>query len=383
MPVLIEKANNGNARFFLQFGGQGSHWLSELSRLYDNPSLRTFFDVAIDSLLEETERFKGHDFFDHGFDVRGWIQTEGAAPPEEYLESTGVSLPMIQLAQLAHLEHFLSSGIPSDTVAKFSEGVTGHSQGLISAAFFSQAAGRSNYYDLLALYMKFAFYLGFRSQEQYPYPRPTPEQIERSNALELEIPGPMAAVIGNDEGFIAELVASFNERGAHPPIHIGLHNSPRNRVLCSHRESLLDFIEVNREELDRREFRFVFLQITCPFHSPYLKGAATALDADMARIGFQFTGGDLRLPLYSFYDGSNLQNEKNLERRLYMDMIDHTLYWENSIRPAVSNPAVTHILDFGPGKTSQRLTQAILDQEKSSIPILCAALPRDFKKMTE
>lgn len=49
------KASGG--KLFLQFGGQGSPFLKEISKLYESePSLKEFFDVSFKAIAEEVPK---------------------------------------------------------------------------------------------------------------------------------------------------------------------------------------------------------------------------------------------------------------------------------------------------------------------------------------
>ena len=103
---------------------------------------------------------------------------------------------------------------------------------------------------------------------------------------------------------------------------------------------------------------------------------------EIERINFKYSGGDLKVPVYSFYDQVNLQTVgATLPVKMFEDMAINPLYWEKSMAPAVADAKITHILDFGPGKTSQRLSADTLKELGREIPVLGAAIPKDLKEI--
>ena len=47
----------------------------------------------------------------HGLDARAWLDNEASIPSDDYLACAAVSIPMIQITQLAHLENLILKGI--------------------------------------------------------------------------------------------------------------------------------------------------------------------------------------------------------------------------------------------------------------------------------
>ena len=114
---------------------------------------------------EEKERVTGSIALPKGIDLAAWLDatedSASSAPSEAYLRYAAVSLPMIQLTQLAHLENLYLQGIsPSDLIA-WTQGATGHSQGLMSAVFAccqveEDSDGEKRYAHVSAIYQIYA-----------------------------------------------------------------------------------------------------------------------------------------------------------------------------------------------------------------------------------
>lgn len=58
--------------------------------------------------------------------------------------------------------------------------------------------------------------------------------------------------------------------------------------------------------------KFVYLRTTAPFHSPHMEDTNKTIPSDMERIGFNFKGSDLKIPVYSIFDGRNMQSDSEL-----------------------------------------------------------------------
>ena len=129
--------------------------------------------------------------------------------------------------------------------------------------------------------------------------------------------------------------------------------------------------------------KYVYLLTSCPFHCSLLQGVIEPMRNDMKKIGFHVAGKDLKIPLYSFSDGKNLQEESDIGDRLSHEMAVYTLDWKKSMDPVIADASITHILDFGPGKTSSRLTSQILSSAGRECNIISASLPRDYKILME
>lgn len=380
--AIMQDAANGRARFYLQFGGQGTFWFNEFNRYYQEPGMKRFFDAVISSIEEELPRIGNTVGLPEGFAIRSWLENPATRPSDEYLETSVVSLTMIQATQLAHFEWLSLNGFPKSELLRYTYGITGHSQGIITACLIGLAKDGDEYYRALSAFMKYILYLGVRCQEAFPYFAATESEIKDSEKLEAGHPGPMAAIIGDDENFVSETVAGFNEQlDKEHQIYISLYNSPTNRILSSHRRSLIEYYKYNKQLFEEKKFRFVFIPTTCPFHSPHMNKVRDLFPSDIKYLNFHYEGKDLAAGVYSFSDMRNMQGDANLEDTMYVEMAIQTLYWEKAVTPAIGS--ATHVLDFGPGKTTQRFSLDTYEKLMNNMPVFAVAIQRDFKKLTE
>jgi malonyl CoA-acyl carrier protein transacylase len=104
-------------------------------------------------------------------------------------------------------------------------------------------------------------------------------------------------------------------------------------------------------------------------------------EADIKRIGFSYPGSALKVPVYSFYDGRNLQGDADIAIGMYLDMAINPLYWDKSMKPVADSSKITTIVDFGPGKTSQRLSEDTLQGLGVEKKVLACAVPKDLEAL--
>ncbi len=355
---LKDKAKKGEVAFYLQFGGQGTPWFRELARYYKKPGFQTFFETAFQCIEEERHRVEGTIGLPHGIPLQSWLEEKENIPSDEYLSHAAVSLPLVQLTQMAHIENLRIEGVSHKELLSWSLGATGHSQGIVSSVLFCLGYEGSAYYKALAQFTKYQLYLGVSAQKVYPYLTATPEEVDEAKNLGGGIPSPMVAVLGSDHASIEKLIKEINkELPEDRKIYVSLYNSPTNRILSSYRSSLLAFQKKYNHLITEKQFKLVYLQASCPFHCPLMKPIRTIMDKEIEHIQFTVNHKDIQLPIYSFYNDDNYQEiASDLPKRMYEDLMINPLYWDKAMKAIAQNVKVTHVLDFGPGKTTQRLS---------------------------
>ncbi|KAI1172085.1 fatty acid synthase beta subunit [Nemania sp. FL0916] len=369
--ALFRAASNGQARIFAVFGGQGNTlgYVDELRNLYTTYQSMTeyFLHVTTDHLRELVCEFPGFaHHFDHGMDVMRWLEDPSAQPDAEYLMTAPVSFPIIGLAQLTHVVVVCKVlGIHPGHLRDRLAGITGHSQGIVTAAAIAASADWDSFERHVKAVLTVLFFIGVRSQEAYPRPSISPTVIEDTEKYGEGAPTSALCVRGLPRAIVENYVEKANK---HLPmdegIAIALVNSPRNIVLTGPPMSLYGLCRLLRDaqapadsddtriRFSQRKRRFVkhFLPITAPFHSSYLTEAARQLqDEDLKSI--EILSQNLSIPVYSTLTGQDIRTEiRNgnivplLTRLICLDQVN----WEK----AITMPDATHILDFGPGGTA-------------------------------
>ncbi|MCS6984141.1 MAG: hypothetical protein NZM25_03295 [Leptospiraceae bacterium] len=378
-PKLIQLAEKGEVKFFLQFGGQGSPYFKELSAYFQQENMQNFFAHSLEAINAVIKRTEGTPALPFPLKIEEWLSGKEEPPSDDELAAAGISLGMIQVTQLAHLEYLHQAGIKRNLLVKHSLAASGHSQGLITACLVALNLDDNSYYDAMKIFIQYLFLMGIRAQEVFPYLRPTEEERHLSEKLGLKNPAPMVAVLGGTHDLVEQLVFDFNST-ANSNIYVSLYNTPQNRIISGTRWALLKFYEKYQNLFQEKNLKYIFLRSTGAFHSPIMKPIEKPMAQDIEAISFHFKGSDLKIPVFSFADGKNLQEEENLGMRLCQDLMIRPLYWEKALIPAVREKRITHILDFGPGKTSQRLTQETLEALGAPKTVLALAVAKELKE---
>jgi malonyl CoA-acyl carrier protein transacylase len=374
---LITAAREGEARLFLSFGGQGAGWFDALQKYYANPALRPLLQTCLEAMREELPYVDRAQALPHGFEVDAWLQDPSTLPSPDYIGLVGVSVPLIFLCQLAAVRELAEHGLELVELLRYTRGASGQSQGLFAACVHAMGGDSLQQIEVARRFAKFVFYLGARSQRTYPFPYASDDEIDRSAAVSTwrnSLPSPMVAVVGCDRLELEKRLRQFNTRlPADRQISVSLTFSSSRVVLSGHRRSLIDFNAEQRTYLLENDIKYVYVRTTCPFHSPLMEPIRSMVEADFARIGFGLFGADLRVPVYSSFDGRNLQDDEEATTGLYLDALIHPLDLRNALRRVRDDRLITHVIDFGPGSESRHLTTHVLAELGCTKPVVSAA----------
>ncbi len=178
----------------------------------------------------------------------------------------------------------------------------------------------------------------------------------------------MAVVSGMDRVMLQRLLDEFNTQNiAKPEVAISLENTPTLFVLSGNPEDLLQFRIKYFDLFKTENFNWYYLDITAPFHSHFMPNGLEDFKKDLQKINFQYSGKDLKIPVFDTYTGRNLQEIDSLGEYLFELQVSRPLIWKNAILPLIENPSITHVVDFGPGRSSSFFTQEILGNREIEI----------------
>ena len=366
--ALLRAAEDGEAKLFAIFGGQGNieEYFEELREIYQTyPSFveRLVEDSA--DLLQSLSRDPRVDkLYSKGLDIMRWLHSRDSQPDTDYLVSAPVSLPLIGLVQLAHYSVTCKSmgQTPREIRAQFG-GATGHSQGIVTAAAFAAADSWESFEKLAKKALTILFWIGSRSQQAYPRTSLAPSLLQDSIESGEGNPSPMLSVRDLSRAALQEHIDTTNH---HLPkdrhIAISLSNSARNFVVTGPPISLYGLnlrlrkvkaptgLDQTRIPFTDRKVRFVhrFLPITSPFHSVYLGEAYKHIEEDLKDVTINTK--DVAIPVYSTATGLDVRQESgsNVVPSLVRMITQDPVNWED----ATVFPGATHIVDFGPGGIS-------------------------------
>lgn len=369
VPIsLFSKTSPTEINVFAVFGGQGvEDYISELKELFHvyNGIIEPFLTRCSDTLKLLSASGNASRLYSKGLDVIGWLRDESSLPDQDYLTSAPVSLPMIGLVQLcSYLITARLLGLTPESLRGHLKGVTGHSQGIISAVVIAIATDWETFERLSMDALTILFWIGCRSQQVYPKTSLRPLVLQDSVDNMEGIPTPMLSVRDLPE---SELVGHINATNKHLPndrkLYVSLVNGPRNFVVAGPPQSLYGLntslrkvkagtgIEQTRVPFSERKIKFFsrFLPITVPFHSVYLKGALQTILDDVKHLD-SFRRDMLRIPVYNTYTGKDMRRESDCN--LLPEIVELIVCREVNWELATKFPGATHILDFGPGGTS-------------------------------
>ena len=372
-------------KYIVQFGGQGAPWIKELARYYNEPTMAKFFGVIVKSIEEIVSSVANTGAIPQGFDIKSWLQSPDTAPDDNYLSRAAISLPMIQAAQLAHLEYLHVNGLTRQKLVQNTFASTGHSQGLIPATLLALNLDDAAYYEALATYTKYLFYVGVRAQQVSTTIFASDAENTLSESVGTKSPEPMVAVLGLTSNELNALVQEMNASlPQNEKIYLSLYNTGNNTILSSTRNSLIKFNEKINPMIADKKVKYVYLKTSCPFHSPLLENIKESFEKDIETLNMPFKGSDLKIPVYSFSDGRNMQADDKLSLVLYKELMINPLYWEKALKSSIENHAsVELVLDFGPGKVSQRLSQEVFQGLGKEINIATLAMPKEQQTLLE
>ncbi|KAF2019691.1 beta subunit of fatty acid synthase [Aaosphaeria arxii CBS 175.79] len=366
--ALFREAGDENAFIYAVLGGQGNieEYFDELREIYTTyPSfVEDFIASEAQHLLALARDPRAEKLYSKGLDVMRWLNNRDSQPDTDYLVSAPVSLPLIGLTQLAHyvVTCRVLGSHPGHIRSRLA-GVTGHSQGVVTAAAIAEAKDWQTFEVAAKNAISILFWIGTRSQQAYPRTSLAPSTLQDSLDNGEGTPTPMLSVRDLSRKALQDHIDTTN---AHLPsdrhIAISLTNSARNFVVTGPPQSLYGLnlrlrkvkaptgLDQTRIPFTDRKIRFVnrFLPITAPFHSPYLAKASKELEDDLKDI--KIPASSLAIPMFDTNTGKDIRddNADNIVPALVRMITNDPVNWEK----ATVFPQATHILDFGPGGIS-------------------------------
>ncbi|OMJ21424.1 Fatty acid synthase subunit alpha [Smittium culicis] len=362
---LLTAAETGKAKLFALFGGQGNveKYFDETRDLYDiyEPLIKPFFESMSSYLKSLADEREWRSVLPKGLDVMLWLTHPEVQPDDGYMISAPVSMPLIGLTQLANflITCKILNKSPS-TVVNYFKGMSGHSQGLIIAAAVASSSTEDSFYLNSKAALAMLLSIGARGQLSFPQTTLNPAILQDSFENNEGNPGPMVVVSNLDKKSIEAHVEATN---MHLPedrkIYISLVNGPKANVISGPPQSLYGLnlmlrkikepegLDQNRVPHSERKLKFStrFLPITLPFHSKYLSNVPELVLKDLARLNASFDSSDIKVPVISTKDGSDLRHSTDLARDLVELICLVPVDWP----VASSAEGVTHMIDFGPG----------------------------------
>jgi fatty acid synthase subunit beta len=389
-PNMLRAARLNDAKIFAIFGGQGNteDYFSELREVYltYRHFVHDFLHYGSQILLELSASLETEGLFPKGFDIMRWLQYPAEQPLADYLIPAPVSFPLIGLLQLT--QYALTCkllGIDPGTFRERLSGLSGHSQGIIAAMVVSVAGTWESFNATAKTALVVLFWVGVRSQEAFPRTTIPPSLLEESLSHDEGSPTPMLSVRNLSRETLQQQIDLTNKHlSEQRQMHIGLFNGPRSFVvsgpptsLCGLNAHLRDIkapsgIDQTRVPFSERKavFTHVFLPVSVPFHSPYLRKACAQVLEDLGEL--YISSFSLRVPLFATDDGSVLGSEKSAREELLPRLVRMIMCEPVKWQEATEFLNATHILDFGPGGRSGAGLIVYQNKEGSGVRVISA-----------
>ena len=365
---LISSARNGDINLSLVFGGQGYSYMSELSTLY-----HTYKPIIHDTLVELVTELQQDvssveavqsSLVLHGVDVLEWLKGDDKMPSEDYLISAPISMPLIGLTQLTQYAVLLKSmNLAPEDLRSISKNSTGHSQGVLAAVVVSASGTWEEFMSNCKTCIRMLFWMGLRSQQKNPIVTTDPKILQDSNQSSEGIPQPMLAITSLPHTAATRVINDTNQyldddkkifislvNGTHQVVASGPNRSLYGLNVALRKMKGAASADQSRVPFSKRKtpFTTTYLNSTVPFHSPYLSAVPSVVAGDFERLNLEFKPTDLKIPVLSTADGSDLRSNDNLTAVLTQQILSIPVDW-----PAVSKSMKSsHAIDFGPGGIS-------------------------------
>ncbi|KAJ2143604.1 fatty acid synthase alpha subunit Lsd1, partial [Coemansia sp. RSA 678] len=368
-PALLEQVTSQRAALFAVFGGQGNveEYFDETQEVFDTyePLVRDFAEKMSAALKRAARSPQAQTVCPKGLDIMSWLASPDARPDLHYLLSVPISLPIVGFTQLLHVLVLCKATRRSPgELAELFTGATGHSQGIITSVVFASMTDIDSFYSLSEKALGMLFAIGMHAQLARPPTTTNPAILEDSLENAEGTPGPMLSVSRLRQSDVEKHIEATNRHlPADRQIALSLINGPRSFVVTGPAQSLYGLnlslrklkapagLDQNRVPFSQRKLQFStrFLPITAPFHSEYLAAAPELAMQDIEANGWILDAAQLRIPVLSGDDGSDLRNEKDLTRKLVDSLCVLPVDWTRATQIGQN---VTHVIDFGPGGVS-------------------------------
>eukprot|EP01117_Protostelium_nocturnum_P000846 TRINITY_DN1109_c0_g1_i4.p1 TRINITY_DN1109_c0_g1~~TRINITY_DN1109_c0_g1_i4.p1 ORF type:complete len:3931 (+),score=1672.78 TRINITY_DN1109_c0_g1_i4:607-12399(+) len=372
---LLISSIEGKSKLGILFGGQGVNdvYFKELEELNQSYSfLHPFISIASSLLIELSIKAesRGLPFYNFGFDLSSWLSSSDSIPPLDYLASVPISVPLIGVTQLLQCVAFMKvQQIEPSQLVQILRGITGHSQGIVSAVALSASSNWESFVENFKKAIQILFYIGMRAQDSYPIESVDPHVVQDcTNDGGEGHPSPMLSVSGVEESFLTSRIETVNfHLDSSKRIGISLFNGRKIFVVSGPPRSLHGLVTLLRKDratpgdeqakipFGKRKpnLSMRFLNVGVPFHSQYLESATASIQKDLESLTF-WEPSALKTPVFHTHTGENLQSltGENLLRSLCEQILTQPVRWETCTAPFLEGKRATHLLDFGPGGNS-------------------------------
>ena len=367
--TLLNAAKDGRVSLLAVFGGQGTQnptCLEELRTIYRTykPLVEDLINSAA-SVLKRIAEIQSvtDDFSTYGFDLIRWLQQPETAPRTASLATAPVSLPINGLISFAHYSiACYGVGMHPGQFRDALSGTTGHSQGIIVAAAIAGSDTWETFIKAVEDAVELLFWIGWESHHGTPGSRWLGTSLYNEDN-HLEFTTSMLNVRGMKKSDIQCILKECNALlSDDEKAYLALINSEDSVVISGPTKTVQGIrtiiakrsapsgLEQNRVPFPHRRpvVDCQFLPISAAFHSPHLEKSNERI---LGRISADlFACLNLTIPVYHTRTGEDIRlaSRQDLVSTLVRAIVCEPVDWPK----ACIQESITHILDFGPGKTS-------------------------------
>ena len=374
--ALLKNSKNGTASLLAIFGGQGtqnSDCLNDLRTVYYKyqPFVESLVKTAA-SILQGLACTSGSFgvMSTYGFDLMRWLDSPKTAPNRTCMATAPISFPINGLISLVHycITCRMLKLNPGQ-MRSFLAGTTGHSQGIVVAAAISGSDSWETFHEVTGNTMKLLFWIGLKSHLGTPCSRwPSAAPLPGESGEELV--SSMLSVHGLNNDDMKKILQGANTHLMDTEkAYLALVNSGDRMVVAGPTRTLHGICALLQttkapDGLDQAKIPYPhrlpvvdyqLLPISAAFHSPHLEDAARQVLEQVDHSWF--TRLDLAIAVYHTYTGEDIRQiaKKDLMTHLVRMIMCEAVDW----RKACFQPHITHILDFGPSRTSNLMHEQI------------------------
>jgi len=370
---------NEKPLIFVQFAGQGTKYIDELSQLYSiYPAIRPFIQDAIAEIKKQASRYDDTQtaFFSHGLEVDRWLEEESEIPDFGYLLSSPLSHPLIYLCQISNYISILQEGLDQEKLLRNTHSMTGFSTGVVAAILCSMGLPMDELWKLAIKVQAMFFWQGVRCQQCTLKLGVRPElALGELNSTE-ETPSCMASITGLTRDRLEEQINSFSDNGTVYPAY---ELFPDRWIVSGMPDVLVEFNKFLNERIDGIDWKYNLSTIAA--HSPFLSYALESTPLDAEQLGLDFSGEEMKVPVWSNDTGTDLRISKDILYDVMQAYFTRPGVWPKQIASLFPPTRITHVLDFGPGTGIASLTRKHV--KENGIQVIRCAVPDGRKKLFE
>ncbi|MBB5940175.1 ACP S-malonyltransferase [Streptomyces zagrosensis] len=241
--------------------------------------------------------------------------------PEDALRDTAITQPAVFLTSLATLDVLREHGLRPDVVA-------GHSLGEYTALV---AAGVLDWQDALRLVRR---------------------RGELMAAVNEQVPGAMAAVLGLDLATVEEICAKVAAETGQVA-EVANDNEPGQSVVSGQAEAI-ERVRVAAQEAGA--VKAIALPVGAPFHCALMRGIEEEFAAELDRVTFR----EPQLPVISGVTAEHVTSAADITACLRRQLAGR-VRWTGSVQ-LMADSGVTDFVEVGPGKVLSGLCRRIVPE---------------------